>query len=73
VKACPEELAVLLADRLWVLHRRLGGPGAGLGEGEGERGEGQHLDVAPLLQGEHEAAISDDGAVGELLLNLSVS
>jgi hypothetical protein len=62
----------------------LGGPGAGLGEGEGGRGEGQHLYVAPLLQGEHEAAISDDGAVGEppgtegqgrdgMLLNLSVS
>jgi hypothetical protein len=27
----------------------------------------QHLDVAPLLQGEHEAAIADDGPVGETL------
>ena len=52
----PEELPVELSDGIRMLHRGLGGPGPG-------------LDVASLLQLEHEASISDDRAGGESLEN----
>ena len=49
-----------LLDSLRVLHRGLGGPGPG-------------LDVASLLQLEHEPAISDDWAGCETLENSLVN
>ena len=46
-----------LSDGVRMLHRGLGGPGPG-------------LDVASLLQLEHEASISDDRAGSQTLKNV---